>query len=65
MRELRLGLRDAPKDVQMRENLSSVLANLALAHVDAGRCDEARALVPELAALKLGSMVADVKARCP
>ncbi len=65
VRELRLGLRDAPKDATMRKNLGAALGNLALEHLDAGRCDEARALVPELAAGKMAKAVADVKGKCP
>jgi tetratricopeptide (TPR) repeat protein len=63
--ELRRGLRDAPSSGILKENLGTMLHNLAAAQLRAKRCDEARALAPELEALgKLEARDA-VRRACP
>jgi tetratricopeptide (TPR) repeat protein len=64
-RELRLGLRDAPADEALLANLSASLVNLAITLGKAGRCPEARALVPELESLKLADAAKRIKKECP
>ncbi len=63
--ELRRGLRDAPESTALRQNLASALHNTAVGELKGGRCDEARALVPELTANHDEAMVADIERRCP
>ncbi len=46
--EVRRGLRDAPKDDGLKQNLSVALHNHASTLINAGRCDELRMLKPEL-----------------
>jgi tetratricopeptide (TPR) repeat protein len=46
--ETRRGLRDAPNDEILKQNLVSALHNYTLTLLKAGRCDEARALKAEL-----------------
>ncbi len=48
MAELRRGLRDAPKDENLQQNLAIALHNHAASLLSAGRCGELRALEPEL-----------------
>ena len=62
--ELRRGLRDAPKDEGLKQNLGVALHNHASSLLSAGRCDEVRALEPELDA-KDARLMAAVRKACP
>lgn len=61
--ELRRGLRDVPESAALRSNLIANLHNVAIVELKAGRCDEARALLPELRAAN-DAIVADIEGRC-
>jgi tetratricopeptide (TPR) repeat protein len=62
--ELRRGLRDAPESHALRENLTVMLHNSAVDDLRAKRCDEARALLPELRD-RHDTIVDDISRRCP
>ena len=62
--EVRRGLRDAPKDEGLKQNLGIALHNHASSLLNAGRCDEVRALKPELDPTDARLMAA-VKQTCP
>ncbi len=62
--ELRRGLRDAPDSRALRENLGVMLHNSAVDDLRAKRCDEARALLPELRE-RHDAIVDDISRRCP
>ncbi|HEY1100313.1 MAG TPA: hypothetical protein VGF99_15350, partial [Myxococcota bacterium] len=62
--EVRLGLRDAPTSESLKKNLAIMVHNHAVAELNARRCDEARALLPELRAAK-DDVVADIERLCP
>ncbi|MDP3151889.1 MAG: hypothetical protein Q8N23_04430 [Archangium sp.] len=64
MAELRRGLRDAPKDEFLRQNLGVALHNHAASLLSAGRCGELRALEPELDRAD-PKLLAAVKQTCP
>lgn len=52
--ELRRGLRDAPASAPLKQNLATMLHNVAAALLNARKCDDARALLPELDSLTNG-----------
>lgn len=62
--ELRRGLLDVPDSEVLRDNLGRMLHNVAVAELKAGRCDDARALLPELEAFQ-NPIAQDVRKRCP
>jgi tetratricopeptide (TPR) repeat protein len=62
--EVRRGLRDAPKDEGLRQNLAIALHNHASSLLSAGRCDEVRALKPELDPAD-ARLLAAVRQACP
>lgn len=62
--ELRRGLRDAPKDESLKQNLGIALHNHLAVLVGAGRCDEAKAVMPELAASET-RLLAAARQACP
>ena len=64
MAELRRGLRDAPKDAYLQQNLAIALHNHAASLLSAGRCGELRALTPELDRAD-PKLLAAVKQTCP
>ena len=64
VRELRRGLRDAPRSEVLGENLGRMLHNVAAQALQEKRCDDARALVPELQQAKQDDAVADVVRVC-
>lgn len=64
MAEVRRGLRDAPADENLKTNLGIALHNHASVLLSAGRCDEVRALVPELDPGD-ARMLAAVRQVCP
>lgn len=63
--ELRRGLVDAPRSEVLRSNLGDALHNVATAHLRASprRCEEARALLPELREAQQ-AIAADVERAC-
>lgn len=61
--ELRRGLRDVPDSAVLAQNLVANLHNVAIVELKANRCDEARALLPELTAAN-DTVVVDIKRRC-
>lgn len=63
--ELRRGLRDAPSSAVLKDNLGTMLHNLAARHLADKRCDDARALLPELHALGRSEAHDAVKKACP
>jgi tetratricopeptide (TPR) repeat protein len=63
--ELRRGLIDVPGSRVLRDNLGAMLHNIALGHVAARRCSEARALVDELGRLGRSTGVAAIERACP
>lgn len=62
--ELRRGLRDAPKDEALQQNLSVALHNRASGLLKEGRCDELRVLRPELNGVD-PRLLAAVQRTCP
>ncbi len=64
VQELRRGLRDAPKSKVLDDNLGRMLHNVAVALLQAKRCDDATALVPELKQRQQGEVAADVASVC-
>ncbi len=62
--ELRRGLRDAPDSHVLRDNLAVMLHNSAVDDLRAKRCDEARALMPELRD-RHDTIVDDISRHCP
>ena len=64
VRELRRGLRDAPKSEVLDENLTRMLHNVAVGHLRDKRCDDALALVPELKDRKQQDVVDDIARGC-
>lgn len=62
--EVRRGLRDAPKDEGLQQNLGIALHNHASTLLSAGRCDEVRALLPALDA-KDERLMNAVRQGCP
>lgn len=64
MAEVRRGLRDAPNDEMLKQNLSVALHNHAANLVNAKRCPELKALKPELASAD-ARLLAAVQQACP
>lgn len=64
VRELRRGLRDAPKSAVLDENLGRMLHNVAVKDLNDKRCDDARALVPELVERRQQDVVDDIAKSC-
>lgn len=62
--ELRRGLRDSPKSQPLAQNLATMLHNIAVAHLRDKKCDDARALLPELDALKAKEAADAIRASC-
>jgi tetratricopeptide (TPR) repeat protein len=62
--ELRRGLRDAPNDEVLRQNLNVALHNHASSLLNAKRCTELRMLRPELTRVD-GRLLAAVREACP
>ncbi len=62
--ELRRGLRDAPQSKTLDDNLGRMLHNVAVAHLQQKKCDDATALVPELKARKQDEIVGEITKIC-
>jgi tetratricopeptide (TPR) repeat protein len=63
--ELRRGLVDAPGSQDLNTDLGTAMHNLAMTFVNQERCDDARALVPELKGLKRDKSVEIIVKHCP
>lgn len=63
--ELRRGLRDAPASAVLKANLGTMVHNLAAKLLKDKRCDDARALLPELEALGRDAARDAVTKACP
>ncbi|MCA2982046.1 MAG: hypothetical protein INH41_12990 [Myxococcaceae bacterium] len=62
--QARHGLLDVPGSAPLTNNLVAALQQLALTAAKAKRCDDARALIPELLALGAGAFADQVQAAC-
>jgi tetratricopeptide (TPR) repeat protein len=62
--ELRRGLLDVPLSESLQEGLASMLHNVAIDHLKAGRCADARAALPELRRLGRSATVELIDGRC-
>lgn len=63
--ELRRGLRDAPNSKPLAQNLATMLHNIAVAYLRDKKCDDARALLPELDALDGKEAAEAIRTSCP